>query len=128
MSIEIINLTPHAVTIDTGAYRVTLQPSGKVARVSQRDEPAGELNDIPLFVQWFGEVVDLPPEQVSIHALYIVSGLVRSALPDRLDLVTPTGLVRDEAGVVIGCRGLACHPRLRSRLAPAELTPPGDGP
>jgi len=46
------------------------------------------------------------PEQVSGVA-YIVSALVRSAYPDRTDLLIPHGLVRDDDGNIIGCRGFA---------------------
>jgi hypothetical protein len=37
---------------------------------------------------------------------YIVSAMVRAALPDRKDLLVPSQQVRDDAGRVVGCKTL----------------------
>jgi hypothetical protein len=98
---NLINLTPHAINeTTTGA---TFAPSGTVARVSTTLTPAGEVAGIPLFSRAFGEVVDLPAPVEGV--LLIVSALVADASPDRLDLVSPGELVRDDKGQPVGCKG-----------------------
>jgi hypothetical protein len=51
-------------------------------------------------------VVGLP--EPSPDTLLIVSGMVKSAATGRTDLVSPGDLVRDAAGVVLGCKGFFC--------------------
>ena len=43
---------------------------------------------------------------VSCETFYIVSQLVKSALPNRSDLLVPAEMVRDEKGAILGCRSL----------------------
>ena len=43
---------------------------------------------------------------VSCETFYIVSQLVKSALPNRSDLLVPAEMVRDEKGMIIGCKSL----------------------
>jgi hypothetical protein len=52
----------------------------------------------------YGRVDDLPAREAGV--VYIVSALVRAAEPDRGDLASPGGLVRDDAGVIVGCEYL----------------------
>ena len=100
-----INLTPHPVVIIKEAGNITFPASGQVARCAQETECIGDLDGIPLSRSRFGEVVDLPPKTDGVY--YIVSRLVRSALPERKDLLVPNEMVRDEKGVIIGCRSFA---------------------
>ena len=99
-----INLTPHALNIVTAHGTVTLAPSGTVARCSQTSTPAGEVGGIALSRTAFGAVTGLPEPVEGV--ILVVSALVRAALPTRTDLASPGELVRDAAGVVIGCKGL----------------------
>jgi hypothetical protein len=102
----IINLTPHAINvITTDGETSSIPPSGKIARVATETEPAGLIDGLPVVRTKFGQVTDLPPAEAGIW--YIVSGIVRAALPARGDLLTPSGLVRDDEGRVIGCRALS---------------------
>ena len=103
----IINLTPHAVTVFVPGVRdevFSFPPDGRVARVSSVDTDAGAHDDIPLVRTAFGEVVDLPEPQDGV--VFIVSALVRSAVPDRKDVASPGTLIRDDKGAVIGCTKL----------------------
>ena len=103
---ELVNLTPHALAVHLlDGSVMTVEPSGTVARCRQQDEQVGVLAGAPVFRTVFGEVVDLPEEQKG--TTYVVSRLVASACPDRHDLVVPGPLVRDDQGVVIGCRGFS---------------------
>lgn len=97
---EIKNFTPHQITeINTNT---TFETQG-VARVSVGSTPVGKINGIQISVPEYGEVVNLPEEKKDTY--YIVSQMVAAALPDRLDLLYPGELVRDEKGLPVGCKG-----------------------
>lgn len=101
---SIINLTPHAVTIGGR----TIQPSGTVARVSQKNSPAGDFDGVPLVVGNYGDTVGLPESQDGVF--YIVSALLRVANPNRKDLGSPADLVRNAEGQIVGCLVLEVNP------------------
>lgn len=105
------NLTPHAVTLVTADGPITWPPSGQVARVSTEVEPVGYAGLAPLRVEQPGPVTGLPEPQRG--RWYIVSGQVRTACPERLDLVSPGALVRDENGQVVGCEAFIVNPSER---------------
>ena len=126
----VINLTPHDIVI-VGPGERTIPPSGVVARVSMQtsgiidvvgrmsDRPPfcgieyncescfsqfGGCDGIPVRKQTYGEVTGLPaPKEGTV---YIVSTMVRLAVPDRDDVFSPGELVRGDDGQPIGCRGL----------------------
>jgi hypothetical protein len=98
-------MTPHKVVIVTEKGTRTFESVG-VARLTVREEVVEKTDDgIVLTKQVFGETVGLPDPADDIY--YIVSGLVKAANPDRHDLVSPAGLVRDDDGNVIGCSSLS---------------------
>ncbi len=96
----IINTTPHSINFPG----LVIPPSGDVVRVSVSIADAGNHDGIPLVRGTYGEVTGLPPAQDGV--LYVVSALVRAALPDRKDLASPAKLVRDEKGNITGCEAL----------------------
>jgi hypothetical protein len=103
----IINMTPHPVNvIDTVRRSVKTYPaSGRTIRLTSQTVSAGMLEDgTPITRTVFGEHVGLPEYQEG--TFYIVSQLVKSALPDRKDLLVPAGVMRDGVGNIIGCRSL----------------------
>jgi len=102
----IVSLLPHVTSVVMPDDSVMfIDPSGTVARCSQSEEVVGEVDGIPLTRQTFGAVTGLPDAEEGTW--FLVSRMVASALPDRHDLVVPGPLVRDEKGVVVGCRGLS---------------------
>lgn len=101
---QVVNLTPHPINVITDAGVHTFSPSGTVARCSSQSVQVGNLNGIPLFSTSFGGVQDLPVPQDGV--MFIVSALVRQAVPNRKDLASPGDLVRDDNGNPVGCRGL----------------------
>jgi hypothetical protein len=101
---KIINLTPHAVNIGDRVFPA----SGQLARVDVSLSPIGEHDGIPLVCGSYGEVAGLPPQQNGV--IYIVSAMVRGAIPHRKDLASPAKLIRDEAGKIIGCTALEINP------------------
>lgn len=99
-----VNLTPHAISIVDGP---TIPPSGEVARCSTETVNAGNHAGVSLSRVSYGAVTGLP-EPVE-GTVYLVSGLVRSAVPERVDVASPGDLVRDSSGQPIGCRGLVIN-------------------
>lgn len=96
----LVNLTPHEVNIGD----LSIPVFGTAPRVTVEYNEWGTFNGIPLLVGSRGEVADLPAPQSGV--LLIVSYQVRVAFPERTDLASPAQMVRDENGVIIGCRSL----------------------
>lgn len=100
---ELINLTPHAITIRAeDGTETTIPPSGAVARVSTTDEAVGTcpITGAPIVRRRFGDVTGLPEEGVPC----LVSALVLSAVPGREGVYAPdTGptAVRNESGQIV---------------------------
>lgn len=106
LNAELVNLTPHTVNVlDSEGNEILAIKSTGLARVSVTTTIEGYLNGIiPLTHNVYGDVVGLPdPEEGKI---YIVSVPVAKSLPERNDLFVPNDLVRDEDGVIVGCRSL----------------------
>lgn len=101
--IKFVNMTPHAVNfILTDGSERTFEPSGNLIRLSQKNEIVGEIDSLPLMKTVFGEPEGLPEFEEGVY--YIVSALVKSALPHRSDLLVPSDPVRDDKGRIVGCR------------------------
>jgi hypothetical protein len=132
--IKVINLTPHDINIVREYEKpITIPASGIVARLATQVVSAGRLhindryetypyNDeggipdgfggemffecdlIPLTKTVFGKPEGLPKFKESTY--YVVSQLIKSALSERVDLLVPAEVVRDEKGNIIGCKSL----------------------
>ena len=105
---ELVNLTPHAVTFygEDGNVLFAVEPSGVVARCTERATKVGEINGIPVVSKSFGEIYDLP--EAKEGTIYIVSLIVALAAKasGRDDLRIVADPVRNEKGQIIGCRSL----------------------
>jgi len=110
---NIINLTPHVLNVVANSGKtIEILPSGKVARCTQTNTVwdnnilvDGTDEFLTINNTTFGQVVDLPePEE---GTLFVVSSIVKSAVPNRNDVLRPGEAVRDAAGKIIGCKGLA---------------------
>lgn len=97
---KLINLTPHAINLPDR----TVPPSGTVARCAEVTTSVGNIDGIELISRSYGEVTDLPAPQPETY--YIVSALVRAALPERADLLSPGDVIRDADGKIIGAKNL----------------------
>ena len=102
---KVLNLTPHPIHIcdDNGAVLRTIESSGLV-RLKAVTVPAGQIDGILVTQTHFGDPEGLPTYQDDVY--YIVSQLVKSALPNRTDLLVPAEVVRDQSGAIIGCKSL----------------------
>jgi hypothetical protein len=105
---KVMNCTPHPIDIwDAEGTRIlrTIPRSGTISRLRETNDRIGTADgDIPLCTVHYGEAYNLPERRED--TLLIVSVLVKSALPERDDLVVPVDLVRDEEGHIVGCRAL----------------------
>ena len=103
--VTFVNLTPHSVNImRAGAPNLIVPASGKVARVKSTSLKVNEARKVDIIAITYGDVEDLPAPVAG--TVYIVSAMVASRVQDRPDVMSPWGLCRDDAGVVIGCKGL----------------------
>lgn len=100
---NILNLTPHAINLPGR----TIPPSGTVARCAEETAQAGNIDGIEIVNRTYGAVTDLPAPQA--ETFYIVSALVRAALPHRKDLLSPGDVVRDADGKIIGAKNLVSN-------------------
>lgn len=105
------NLTPHEINVHTPNGVCTFKTSGQVARVESESEPVGTFRvdglRVPVGRTVFGAPVNLPEPEEGV--VLIVSMLVRLAVPNRGDVVSPGELVRDELGRPVGCTGFVCN-------------------
>lgn len=101
---SLVNLTPHPINVILDdESNITINPNGVAPRCS-----AANTLVAPGFTKSvLGEVTGLPDKKDGV--LLIVGALVRTACPDRDDLIgpdtSPTGAVRNDAGQIIGVRG-----------------------
>ena len=102
---KIKNFTPHPINIcdNAGVVIRTIQSEGLV-RLKAETVSAGEIDGVPTSKTVFGKAEGLPEFEKGVF--YIVSQLVKSALPQRNDLLVPAEVVRDDKGNIIGCKSL----------------------
>ena len=124
------------VIMRENAEPVVIPASGKIARVKQSLTPTGEHvhwnGTVPVVKSTYGEVEGLPQFETpdcpycgqvggvrqddsscaehgdaEYHVShYLVSAMVRLALPHRKDLFSPADFVRDNKGNIYGCRAV----------------------
>ena len=104
-----LNRTEHEVTIfnTIGVNTpdmVLEQYTGEPIRVSCESRKVDTVEGIDIYENIYGEVTGLPEFKEGVY--YVVSAMVRQALPERKDLLSPGQLIRNEAGQPIGCLGL----------------------
>lgn len=110
--VTVINLTPHDVHFHHVDGEVQTFPrTHSVARVTEEKEAdtEGIGSRVPIFTAKVGNPVlvteggEMPFPKENAETFYIVSAMVREALPRRRDLLSPDNLVRDMQGKVVGC-------------------------
>lgn len=104
---NLINMTPHDITIvDVNGNIIKVIPaSGKLIRLAQFTVSAGfTVDDVPITITSYSEPNGLPDYELG--KFYIVSQLIKSAIPYREDLLVPAEMVRDDKGNILGCKSL----------------------
>jgi hypothetical protein len=107
--VELVNCTPHPVTLEISGREVVIKPSGIVPRVDMDKKIVGKMptqfGAITLMRSKAGIVKDLPLELDGI--MYIVSALVAIHAPKhRRDLVIVDDLQRN-GGVIVKAKALS---------------------
>lgn len=103
--IMIINKTPHPINIiENEVTTRRFPPIGEPIRLAVSAQPCPEIDGIRTVKTVFGKPENLPAEKDGVF--YIVSQIVKSALPGRDDLLVPAEVQRDDKGRIIGCKSL----------------------
>ena len=104
----IINLTPHDICIlDNNGEVLREYRSKGVVRLNTYVQACEPIEGVRTTKVKFGELLGLP--QYVGGTYYIVSRLVKQARPDRCDLLVPNEIVRDDKGLIIGCKSLSIN-------------------
>lgn len=107
-NIKLVNCTPHDVNLITKNGNITFPRSGIIPRLTEQQVKINSINsngiEIDIMQKSFLEPEGLPEPQEG--TIYIVSALVAGAV-NRDDIVIPNDIVRDDQGIIIGCRSLA---------------------
>ena len=102
---QILNFTPHNLNV-VDINGVTQQlPSVGVARLATSTVSVNPINGFGVVATAFADVTGLPDPVSGTY--YVVSRLVFSACPGRLDVLCPGELIRDIDGNVVGCKGFS---------------------
>ena len=96
---KLINLTKNPVVLPNGSI---IEPSGFVSQATFKYSKVGEIDGIPLLVSKIQSITNIPEKQ-DPGIMYIVPSVVRIEMPHRADLMSPSKLVRDKSGVIVGC-------------------------
>lgn len=111
---NVVNLTPHPVTLVRGDTALTIPPSGTVCRAAELVTELGAievdgLGPVPVRRVEYGAPEGLP--EPAPETLYLVSALAAAAIrrhcPERDDVVVVADPVRDQDGRIVGARALA---------------------
>jgi len=98
---KFINLTPHTININE-----TILESEGVCRCKEKIEVIGNIGGIDIIVKEYGDVEGLPEYQENV--CYIVSVIIAMAVQGkRHDCFVPGETIRDEQGIIVGCKNLA---------------------
>lgn len=105
-NIELVNLTPHRISmIGVDGIETIIESSG-VARCQMVKKVIGDINGFPVAENKYGDVTGLP--EPSKGKAFIVSALVAQAVKGiRDDIFVVDDTVRNPDGQIIGCRGFA---------------------
>jgi len=105
---KIVNTTPHSVVLIVNNERIVIPTSNLLIRLKEKRTKIGELEIDGTKVNINKveyETTDLPPQQNDVY--YIVSSIVANAFPNRNDLLIVDETIRDDKGVIIGCKSFA---------------------
>ena len=106
---KLVNLTPHTITLVLDGATIVVEPAGTVARVMQQETVKRVVDvdgvPVPVMEPKFGDVEGLPdPED---GTMFIVSRMVKGAVPNRDDVVVPGKQLRDAEGRIVGAAALS---------------------
>lgn len=102
---SVINLTPHAITLENSTGTKTYPAAETPARVSFTQSIAGEVDGFPVSQTHYGDITGLPAPAENTY--YVVSMVVKAAAPNRTDLLCPDSgrAKRDANGNIVSVPG-----------------------
>ena len=104
--VKLVNLCPHQVSVKHSDGTETVIPQSGVARVAVSYQDAGTIplgaHAVQVIKGVYGEVTGLPDP--TSDCFFVVSHMVRMALPQRKDLLSPADIIRDAQGNILACR------------------------
>ena len=110
---NLINLTPHPITIALAGSEVSIPPSGTVARVEMEQVERGirviDGLHVPIHANVPKDIVGLPDPESGVG--YLVSAVVLAAVTDRDDVFAPdtNNAARNEQGHIVSVPALVCR-------------------
>jgi hypothetical protein len=108
---KLVNLTTHTIHIERrDGTRLSVEPSGQVARVGLVSLPVWEIDGCLVSATSPGEVEGLPEPEEGVF--YVVSAPLRLAVPNRADVLSPGAPILGDDGRPVACKGLAANPKL----------------
>jgi hypothetical protein len=104
---RILNYTPHTISLLDGDGHTTEYTSNGVARCKEQKTIIGSAGGYPVYSITYGELSGLP--DVEDNTVIIVSALAAQAAKatGRNDCYIVADTVRNDAGQVVGAKGLA---------------------
>ncbi len=104
---KILNYTPHTISLLDADGRTTEYVSSGVARCKEQKTVIGSAGGYPVYSITYGELSGLP--DVEDNTVIIVSALAAQAAKaaGRNDCYIVADTVRNDAGHVVGAKGLA---------------------
>lgn len=119
MTVEIINLTPHTLNIQReDGSMLEIPASGQLARLAESRETLTSVSGIAVNRAKYGEITGLP--EAKNGKIFVVSAMVLAQVKNRPDVFAPGEALRNEAGQIIGCKGLSAAPETASVADLAE--------
>jgi hypothetical protein len=97
---KIRNFTPHDICLE-GFQPI---PSEGIARCKEIVDVVGKFAGVDIIKKSFGEIEGLP--EAEKDTIFVVSIIIAQE-SNRLDLVVPGEVIRDEKGRITGCKNLA---------------------
>lgn len=99
---NLLNLTPHAISIVVNGETTTIQPSGTIARVAVNAVKVAEFNGVPVMANEYGEVEGLPENKTPILVSAMVLGQLGSEWRN-IAFAPDTGktAIRNEQGHIV---------------------------
>ena len=109
---QFINITPHSIDLIVSNTKISIPPTGIIARCSVESEQLPTISasfdgmnfEIPLSQTKLGEIVGLPPQLENTYYITSIVVAQKASQLGRQDVLVPD-VIRDTKGNIIGCKG-----------------------
>ncbi|CAB5226071.1 hypothetical protein UFOVP755_40 [uncultured Caudovirales phage] len=109
---QFINITPHSIDLLLDNKKISIPPTGVVARCSVDSEQLPTISatfdsmefEIPMSQTRLGEIVGLPPKMQDTYYITSIVVAQKASQLGRVDVIVPD-VIRDSKGNIVGCKG-----------------------